>query len=62
MTEEERQLIRAGVRQAIRTLGENLHSEDDHGYDLYRWLEKQEEKIIQATFDRIAAGRSMLVD
>lgn len=60
--EEERSLIALGVREAIDKLGNNLHSEDDHGYDLYQWLKKKEEEIIQSACIKIEKGRAMLID
>lgn len=60
--DNEKGLIAAGVRETIKTLYNGLHSEDDHGYDLYRWLEDSEDKIVQTACDKIAVGRAMLVD
>lgn len=60
--DNEKGLVAAGVREAIQTLYRGLHSEDDHGYDLYRWLEKNQDKIIQDACEKVAVGRAMLVD
>jgi hypothetical protein len=60
--DEEKGLVAAGVREAIQTLYSSLHSEDDHGYDLYKWLEGRQDKIIQAACEKVAVGRAMLVD
>lgn len=60
--EEEKQLIAIGVRKTIETLGRSLHSEDDHGYDLYKWLQDQEKNIVNEACNKIIVGRAMLVD
>jgi len=60
--DSEKSLIAAGVRETISTMYNGLHSEDDHGYDLYRWLEDRQEEIVQKVCDKIVNGRAMLVD
>lgn len=59
---EERQYIEAGVTEAIETLRDGLHSEDDHGYDLYKWLSGRKEEMINAVCERIVMFRRMVVD
>lgn len=58
----EKSLIRAGVRTAIEALHDSLHSEDDHGYDLYKWLQAKEAEIVELACDKVAVARALLVD
>ena len=60
--DSEKSLVAAGVYEVIQTLRNGLHSEDDHGYDLCKWLKENQEKIIEAACDKIAVGRASLVD
>lgn len=62
MTPEEVSLIRAGVRRTIDTLERGLHSEDNHGADLVKWLSSREEQIVADACARVCTGRAMLVD
>lgn len=62
ISEEEKRLIEAGVKEVLETLFNGLHSEDDHGYDLYKFLCDNKDKIVKKTCDRIIAGRAALVD
>lgn len=60
--DSEKALIAAGIRATLDTMYNGLHSEDDHGYDLYKWLEARQEQIVQSACDKINVGQAMLVD
>jgi hypothetical protein len=62
MTKEEENLVRAGVMAASKAMFNGLHSEDDHGWDLARWLEKNVDRITAETCDQINVGRAMVID
>ncbi len=62
MEKDEISLVRAGVRAAIAHLSNGLHSEDDHGFDLARWLESQEDKITESACGKIDSFRAKVVD
>ena len=62
MTDEEKALVRAGVRAARKKLFDGLHSKDDHGFDIAKWLESNEDQITEETCRQIDAGRAALVD
>lgn len=60
--QHEKDLIACGAIEAIAMLGNNLHSEDDHGYDLYKWLKSRQKEIIEMASNKILLTRVMLVD
>jgi hypothetical protein len=62
MTDAEKALVRAGVKAASEAMFVGLHQEDDHGFDLAKWLEKNVDRITTETCDKIDAGRAALVD
>ena len=62
MTNEEVALVRAGVTAASKEMFKGLHSEDDHGWGLARWLEKNVDRIVTETCGQIDVGRAALVD
>jgi hypothetical protein len=62
MTDEEKALVRAGVRASREALYDSLHSEDDLGYDAARWLKSREDQIVEKACGQIDAGRAALVD
>jgi len=55
-------LITLGVEETINKLYVSIHSEDDHGYDLYKWLEGRKQAIISEAYNKVLLGRALLVD
>jgi hypothetical protein len=62
MTKEEEELVRVGVKAASKAMFDCLHSEDDHGWDLAKWLEANVGRITTEACGRIGVGRAALVD
>ena len=60
ISKSERQCVSAGVVETIQKLRDGLHSEDDHGYELYKWLEKNQDQIVDAACERVELSRAML--
>lgn len=62
MTSREKELVRAGVRAVVASLFDGLHSEDDHGWDLAKWLEARVDQITNDACVKIDTSDAMLVD
>lgn len=53
ISKEERRAIGFGVAETIQKLYDGLHIEDDHGYELYKWLKDNRVKIIETSFAKL---------
>jgi hypothetical protein len=60
ISDSEKNLIAAGVRAAISKLYSGLHSEDDHGFALYKWLGNQKDGIVQSVCLEIEKERNVI--
>jgi hypothetical protein len=56
--DNEKRLIAAGVQEAIRTLYNDFHLENDCGHDLRKWLKRYQDKIVQTACDKIEKERA----
>jgi len=50
---KDKDIILTTFKETVRTLYNGLHSEDDHGYDLYKWLKGKETEVVEAVCNKL---------